>query len=217
VKKSRRPSCNRILDFDRCEERILQTLVFVLNGNGFGAATPNALTANAALVLHAAGDQAVQLANPALTTTGAFFGMEREIASLSQGQPIGIVGFSAGGSLAARLAGDAALHVAAVLDYYGPPDLRDYVAYHQGDRFDRYVLGHIDANAAVIDLLSGPSDTQAHVVAAFGGADENVVAAPNTASFLKDYPQGQVYEYPGVHGVSIFASTGALQDFLTHL
>jgi dienelactone hydrolase len=188
-----------------------------LNGNGFGAAAPNALTDNAALVLRAAGVQAVQLAYPALTTPDVFAGMEREIASLSQGQPIGIMGFSAGGSLAARLAGDPALHVTDVLDYYGPPDLRDYVEYHQGDRFDHYVLGHIDGNSAVIDQLSGPSDTQAHVVAAFGDSDENVVADPSAASFLKDYPQGQVYFYPGPHGVSIFASDAALLNFLTHL
>ena len=162
MKRSGTSSHTRFLDFDRCEERTLQTLVFVLNGNGFGAAVPDALTANAATVLCAVGEQTIQLAYPALTTPGVFFGLERQIASLSQGQPIGIVGFSAGGSLAARLAGDAALHVTSVLDYYGPPDLRDYVAYHRGDRYDRYVLGHIDGNPAVIDLLSGPNVTRAH-------------------------------------------------------
>jgi hypothetical protein len=207
----------KALSFEQCEDRSLATLVFILNGNGFGAAAPSSLTANAALVLHAAGAQPVQLANPAVVTVGVFRGLERQIASLSHGRPIGIVGFSAGATLAERIAADPALNVAAVLAYYGPPDLRNYVAYHHGDRFDRFVLSHINYNKAVINAMSGPTDTQAYVVTAFGLHDHNVVAAPNTTSFHQDYPQGQVYTYPGPHGVGINASPAALEDFLTHL
>jgi len=49
------------LAFEQCEERILNTLVVVLNGNAFCAANPSSLTANAAQVLQQAGDRAVQL------------------------------------------------------------------------------------------------------------------------------------------------------------
>jgi dienelactone hydrolase len=212
-----RRSPQKVLGFERCEERSLATLVFILNGNGFGAASPSNLTADAALVLHAAGDQPVQLAYPAVTTVGVFPALDRQIASLSHGKPIGIVGFSAGATLAERIAADRALDVTAVLAYYGPPNLRDYLAYHQGDRYDQYVLSHINSNRAVIDAMSGPNDTQAHVVTAFGLDDHNVVAGPSTASFHQEYPQGQVYTYPGPHGVGINASPAALEDFLTHL
>ncbi len=217
MKRFLTPSRKRVLDFDRCEERTVPTLVFVLNGAGFGAAVPDDLTATAALVLRAAKDEVIELPYPAVTTPGVVFGLERQIESLSQGQPIGIVGFSAGGTLAARLAGDNALNVKAVLDYYGPPDLRDFLDYHQGDRYASYVLQRIDANPAVINLLSGPVDTQAHMVAAFGLADHNVVASQNGASFLRDYPGGQVYDYDGPHGVPMTASPMAVDDFLTHL
>jgi hypothetical protein len=189
----------------------------VLNGNGFGAASPNALTANAAVVLRAAGDQAIQLAYPAVTATGVLSGIAREINALSRGAPIGIVGFSAGGTLAERLAADPALNVTAVLACYSPPDLHAFFAYHQADRFSQYVLGKISGNAAVTDLLSGPNPTQAHVVATFGLKDRAVVAGPSTASLLADYPQAGVYDYPGPHGVGIDASVPALEDFLTHL
>jgi hypothetical protein len=211
------PSRVTTLAFERCEDRTLATLVFVFNGNGFGAAKPDALTANAARVLQRAGNQVVQLSNPVLGTPAAFFGLARQIASISRGRPIGIVGFSAGGTLAARLAGIPALHVTAALDYYGPPDLQDFLALHRGDRFDRFVATHAHFNAAGIALLSGPSDTAAHVVAAFGLDDVNVVATDSAASFQRDFPGGQVYEYPGPHGVSILASPPALEDFLAHL
>jgi dienelactone hydrolase len=217
VKRFRRYSRGLVLDFDRCEARNLQTLVFVFDGNGFGAANPSNLTANAAEVLRAHGDQAIQLSNPAVTTPDVFFGLEREIKSLSRGQPIGIVGFSAGGALAFRLAADDALHVKDVLDYYGPPDLRDFITSHHGDGYDSYVLRQINSNPAVINLLSGPENTQAHVVAAFGSTDPVVLAGPSVASLRKDDPQADIYGYHGHHGVSIFASPAALQDFLTHL
>jgi dienelactone hydrolase len=217
VARCGRRSQQKVLGFERCEERSLATLVFVFNGNGLGAARPNNLTANAAVVLHASGDQPVQLANPAVVSVGVVRGLERQIRSLSHGQPIGIVGFSAGATLAERIASDPVLNVTAVLAYYGPPDLRDYLAYHQGDRYARYVLDHIDFNRGVIAALSGPNPTKAYVVAAFGLRDHNVVAGPNAASFHQIYPQGQVYTYPGPHGVGIDASRAALEDFLTHL
>jgi hypothetical protein len=217
MKKHPRVSPRRTPVLERCEQRFLPTLVFVLNGSGYGAAGPSVLTDNAAQVLQAAGDRAVQLAYPALTSTAAYFGLHRQIRALSHGQPIGLVGFSAGGNLAVRLAGDPALHVTAVLDDYGPPDLRDYLHFHGGDRFGRYVREHIHSNRKVIRLLSGPETTHAYVVAAFGLRDHNVVAGPSTASFRREFPQDRVYDYNGPHGVSIEASRPALDDFLSHL
>jgi hypothetical protein len=188
-----------------------------LNGNGFGAAAPSILTANASALLRAANDEPVPLAYPAISSVGAFLGLEREIKALSHGQPIGIVGFSAGGTLAERIAADPALNVTDVLACYSPPDLRAFFAYHQGDLYARYVLNHIGGNGAVIDRFSGPNDTPAHIVTAFGLEDRAVEAAPSTTEFLADYPHGHVYTYPGPHGVSISASVPALEDFLSHL
>ncbi len=90
--------------------------------------------------------------------------MARQIESLSHGSPIGIVGFSSGGALAARLSGVKSLHVIAALDYYGPPSLRDYLNYHKSDRYDAYILSHVHFTRSAINVLSGPSDTSAYVV-----------------------------------------------------
>jgi hypothetical protein len=215
--KHPRVSPRRTPELERCEGRFLPTLVFVLNGSGYGAAGPSGLSDNAVQVLQAAGHRAVQLAYPALTTTAAYFGLRRQIHALSHGQPIGLVGLSAGGTLAVRLAGDPALHVTAVLDEYGPPDLNDYLNFHGGDRFGRYVREHINSNRRVIRLLSGPDATPAYVVAAFGLKDRNVVAGPSTASFRREIPQARVYDYNGPHGVPIDACRPALDDFLRHL
>jgi hypothetical protein len=195
----------------------LSTLVFILNGNAFSAVGPNALTANAAQVIENAGDSAIQLATPAMQTPRDFYAVAREIKALSHGQSIGLVGFSAGGALAARLAGVAALHVKAALDYYGPPDFRDYLDFHGDDRFVRYFNGRVHFSPSFIALMSGPCVTSTYVVCAFGRYDRNVVASVSTASFARDYLHGKVYDYPGPHGVSIDASPPALQDFLTHL
>jgi hypothetical protein len=45
-----------------------------------------------------------------------------------------------------------------------------------------------------------------YVVATFGLEDTDVVASESTASFLRDFPHGHVYDYPGPHDVSIEAS-----------
>jgi dienelactone hydrolase len=213
---SRRRPSRPALDFERCEDRTLTTLVFVLNGNAFSPARPSPLTADAARVLQKAGHQAIQISTPEISTPAAFERVVAQIRSLSHGRPIGIVGFSAGGSLAARLAGVSSLHVRAALDYYGPADLQDYLDQHRGDSYYRYVVGHVHFTPSTIRLLSGPSNTSAYVVAAYGLEDQNVVASSSAASFLKDFPQGKVYTYPGPHGVSINASPPALKDFLAH-
>jgi hypothetical protein len=217
MQRMRRRAGRRPLQFEQCEPRCVPTLVFVFNGNGYGAANPSPLTANAAEVLHAAGNQAVQLANPAITSPGVFDDLADEIGLLSHGQPIGIVGFSAGGALAERLAAIPTLHVTDVLACYSPPDLRDFFAYHGLDRFAAYVDDQIKANPAVIDLFSGRNPTTAHIVADFGLFDHAVEAAPSSASFAVDYPKGDAYYYDGGHGVSINASPPALADFLAHL
>jgi hypothetical protein len=213
----RKSSRDRAPSFERCEERVLNTLVFVLNGNAFSAVGPNNLTAGAAEVLRGAGDQVIQLAYPTIATPAALYGLEQRIEALSHGQPIGIVGFSAGGSLALRIATDKALHVVSVLDYYGPPDLNDYFLYHKSDRFSQYVLGTVPFTRAAINLLSGPIVTSAHVVAAFGLYDANVVASQSVGSLQQDFPQAKIYLYAGPHGVGINASPPALEAFLTNL
>jgi hypothetical protein len=188
-----------------------------LNGNAFRAVGPNALTANAAQVIDHAGDRAVQLATPTMTTVRDFYAVAKKIESLSHGQSIALVGFSAGGTLAARLAGVEALHVRAALDYYGPPDFRYYLETRYPGHFFRYSPGRVHLNSALMDLLSGPCNTSAYVVCAFGLQDGIVRASVSTASFERDYPSGKVYDYPGPHGVSIDASPPALKDFLAHL
>ncbi len=100
---------------------------------------------------------------------------------------------------------------------YGPPSLRDYLSYHNGDRFDAYMLSHVHFPRSAINVLSGPSDTSAHVVCAFGLDDRNVVASVSTSSVQQDFPSAHVYYYAGAHGVSINASPLALHDFLVHV
>ena len=52
---------------------------------------------------------------------------------------------------------------------------------------------------------------------AFGLHDRNVVSSVSTASFYRDYQHGQVFDYPGPHGVTLYADYSAFQDFLDHL
>ena len=61
------------LNVERCEDRCLTTLIFVLKGNGFAVAKPNQLTANAAAVLRQTGNQVVQLSNTTINTPAAFY------------------------------------------------------------------------------------------------------------------------------------------------
>jgi dienelactone hydrolase len=203
--------------FEPCEDRVLTTLVFVLNGASFAATGPNGLTANAAAVLQRAGDHVVQLANPAINTASAFQALARRVVNLAHGQTVGLVGFSAGGALALHLAATPGLRVAAVLDYYGVPDIRAYLQRHAGDRNFRPISGLAPFRASVVSLLSGPISTSAHVVAAFGQFDPNVRADTSEADLLADHPDAQVYRYAGAHGVAIAASRPALEDFLAHL
>jgi hypothetical protein len=202
---------------EACEGRALTTLIFVLNGNAFSPAGPNALTADAANVLHEAGNRVVQVSYPTIGTTRAYYGLARSIARMAGGQTIGLVGFSAGGTLAARLSGIPSLHVRAVLDDYGPPDLRDWIRYHGNDRFAQYVLSHVPFSPKFVDAMSGPSPSTAYIAAAFGQDDQNVTPAVSSASFAQDFAVGHVYTYRGGHGAAIGASRPALEDFLAHL
>lgn len=203
--------------WDALEGRPLTTLVFLLNGNGYAAAGPNATTANAAAVLRDAGVPTVQLAYPALATPADVYGVAHEIESLAHGRPVGLVGFSAGGSLALRLAGIPSLHVKDVLNMYGPPDLAGFLAEHRGDPHARYVLDHTPFTPEGIAFLSGPVATSAHIVSAFGLTDRNTLAAPSAAAAARDFPGGTIDYYDGPHGVDIRASAPALEDFLAHL
>src|SRR5438270_13965709 len=87
------------------EPRMLPSLVFVLNGNAFAEAKPNLITQLAADQLLRHGDRAVQLTTPAMNSPGAFYQLAEVIRAMSRGRPIGLMGFSAGGTLAMRLAG----------------------------------------------------------------------------------------------------------------
>jgi pimeloyl-ACP methyl ester carboxylesterase len=205
-------------DFEECESKILPCLVFVFNGNGFAASRPDAsITGSAAKQLMQHGDRAIQLATPAMANLSDFYQLVREIRLASGGQPIGLMGFSAGGTLAMRLSAISSLNVRAVMSYYGPPDLRDWLTYHQGDKIYSYVTSRVHFSPAIVKLLSGPSSSTAYIVSAFGKYDANVVTSVSTASFDRDYQHGQVFYYPGPHGVSLFADYAAFRDFLAHL
>ena len=128
-----------------------------------------------------------------MSSSRAFYGLADEIHAISHGQPIGLVGFSSGGGLALRLSEVPDLNVQAVMSYYGPPNLNDWLNYHFGDRYFRWVTGHVHFDTGIINLLSGVSDSDAYIVTAFGLTDKNVVAAPSTVSFEQDFPDGHVY------------------------
>ncbi|HKI16533.1 MAG TPA: dienelactone hydrolase family protein [Isosphaeraceae bacterium] len=196
---------------------MLPTLVFVFNGNAFGATTPSNNTQITADLLSRDGDKAIQMSTPPIGSTVAFLSLAARIASIADGQPIGLVGFSAGGSLAVRLSELPALHVKAVLNFYGPPDLQDWFSYHDGDYFAQYVTSHVALTSDFVALMSGASQSQAFIVNAFGTNDQNVVASVSTASFERDFKHGQVFTYPGPHGVSPLASPAAYDEFVEHL
>jgi dienelactone hydrolase len=203
--------------FDQCEDRALTALVFVLNGNSFAAAEPNKLTENAASVLKKAGNQVVQLSNPAIHSAAAFRSLAAKVVKLAHGQTIGLVGFSAGGALALHIAETPGLKVSAVLDYYGVPDVQAYLQRHARDHNFRPISGLAPFRPSLTSLLSGSVTTQAHVVAAFGLSDPNVRADTSSADLLRDDPSADIYTYHGAHGVPITASRPALEDFLGHV
>ena len=196
---------------------MLPTLVFVFGGNAFAESKPDRTTQLAAAQLAQHGDRAIQLTTPAMNGPGAFYQLASTIRGISRGRPIGLMGFSAGGSLAMRLAGLPRLNVTSVMNYYGPPDFRDWLNYHRGDHFYQYVTTHVRVTPGFVKLMSGASDTRTYIVNAFGLHDHNVVSSVSTASFSKDFQHGQVYYYLGPHGVNLSACYSAFQVFLSHL
>jgi dienelactone hydrolase len=161
----------------------------------------------------------VQLSYGQINSAAAFRSLSASITRMAHGQTIGLVGFSAGGALALRIAATPGLKVGAVLDYYGVPDVRAFLQRHAQDHFyrPRPIAGLSPFRPAIVSLLSGPVETQAHVVAAFGLSDPNVGAVTSSADLFDDDPAAVVYTYAGGHGVSITASRPALDDFLTDL
>jgi hypothetical protein len=203
---------------EQFESRVLSTLVFIFNGNSFANSWPDALhTQLAAQQLAAHGNRAIQMATPAMSSPRDFDELAGQILAISKGRPIGLMGFSAGGTLAIRLSQLPKLNVKAVMNYYGPPDLRDWLNYHYGDRFYRYVVSHVQLSRGIINVLSGPSTSTAFIVSAFGLKDQKVVSSLSTESFVREFPHGQVFTYPGAHGVSLFADYAAFKVFLAHL
>jgi hypothetical protein len=193
------------------------TLVFIFGGNAFAAANPNVLTKMAADQLIRHGDQAIQLATPAMNGPGDFEQLGQTIHAISNGQPIGLMGFSAGGSLALRLASFPGLNVKATLNFYGPPDLQDWLIFHFGDHYYRYVSTHVHLTRGFVELMSGVSTSDAYNVNAFGLRDHLITSALSTADFVQDFQSGRVYYYPGPHGVTLYACYPAFQDFLVNL
>ena len=204
----------RGLTTERCEDRRLLTMIFVFNGNSFHDAKPNALTANAAAVLGASGNQVIQLATPAINTPGSVAKLATSVAKIAHGQTVGLVGFSAGGALALRIAASPTLKVSAVLDYYGVPDVRAYLTQHHNTQ---PIAGLAPFRPKLVARLSGAIATPAHVVAAFGQNDPHVQPLTSAADLRLDDPSADVYTYQGGHGVAITASRPALDDFLAHL
>jgi dienelactone hydrolase len=204
--------------FEQFESRVLPTLVFVFNGNAFARSSPDsAHTQLAAALLMADGDRAVQLATPPMNSPRDFDQLAASIFAISKGRPIGLMGFSAGGALAMRLSQVPKLNVKAVMNYYGPPDLRDWLNFHRGDRYYNRVVTHVRFSPGIIALLSGPSKSTAFIVSAFGRDDRIIVSSVSTASFHRDFQQGQVFTYAGGHGVTVYADLGAFRVFLSHL
>jgi hypothetical protein len=183
----------RKLAVEQFESKILPTLVFVFNGNGYAAAkADNALTQSAADILLAHGDRAIQMNTPAMDGPAAFYQLANQIGAISKGRPIGLMGFSAGGTLALRLAALSRLNVLAAVSYYGPPDLRAWLSYHKGDRIFRKVTSDVQFSKGIITLLSGAIDSKARLIEAFGLRDHSVVSGYSTADFRRDFPDGQV-------------------------
>jgi hypothetical protein len=203
--------------FDAMETRVVPTLVFVFPGNALAAANTDSLTQQAADALAKLGDQAIQVSTPAMSSASVIYGIANEIRQASHGRPIGLMGFSAGGMLATRLAGMPGLNVKSVMDYYGPPDFKDWLKFHGDDQTFQYVATHVQLTKGVVQLFSGPSDTQAFVVGAFGLHDTNVNAHVSATSLEKDFQHEQVFYYRGPHGVSLYANYGAFLDFVHHL
>jgi dienelactone hydrolase len=203
--------------FERCEDRTLMTLVFVLNGNSFNSANPNDLTANAAAILHKAGNRVIQLSNAQINSAAAFKSLTAAVTRMAHGQTVGLAGFSAGGALALHIAASPGLNVSSVLDYYGVPDVGAYLERHAADHFYRPISGLAPFRPSLVALLSGPLPPGPHVVAAFGEFDPHVQADTSSADLLHDDPNADIYTYAGAHGVPITASRPALDDFLAHL
>jgi acetyl esterase/lipase len=204
-------------EVEPCESRVCPTLVFIFPGNALAAASPDIPTQTAADQLLRAGDQPIQVSTPALDSPGAFYAIADYVRRISQGQPIGLMGFSAGGALALHLADQPGLNVQSVMDYYGPPDLDAWLASHGHDYYYQYVASHVHLTSGVEQLLSGPTTSKANFVGAFGLEDPNVLAGVSTAAFQRDFPNGQSFEYEGPHGVTLWADYAAYQDFLDHL
>jgi hypothetical protein len=192
-------------------------MVFIFPGNALAAASPDIPTQTAATRLARLGIRPIQVSTPAMDGPGAFYAVANYVRRVSHGQPIGLVGFSAGGALAMRLAGQPGLNVKAVMNYYGPPDLSAWFASHGHDHYYQYVTSHVHVTGALVNLMSGPTKSDAYFVGAFGLHDNNVQPAVSTASFQKDFPDGRVYYYPGPHGVTLYADYRAFQTFLDHL
>ncbi|WP_165231821.1 dienelactone hydrolase family protein [Aquisphaera insulae] len=202
---------------EEMEPRTLTTMVFLLNGNAYAAAPPNALTAGAAADLARRGFTPIQVSYPDMNGIGPFVRLANSLVRASKGQPIGLVGFSAGGTLAMRLASYPGLNVSSVLSFYGPPDLSAWLNDHRGDAAFRLVSRNTDSNPAFINSMSGPSETTTHIVAAFGTIDHTVHAAAGARSLTDDFPHATIYTYNGPHGVPIRAQPAAYADFLNHL
>ena len=73
------------LAFEQLETKLLPTLVFVFNGNGFAESKPDQNTQIAADLVSSHGNRAIQLATPAMDGPAAFYQLARRDSSDQQG------------------------------------------------------------------------------------------------------------------------------------
>ena len=104
-----------------------------------------------------------------------------------------------------------------MLNFYGPPDLREWLTTHKGDIHYLHVTSNTHFDQAIIDTMSGAAATSAYIVNAWGLRDHTVVASTSASDFRIEYSSGRIYYYPGGHGVAVFAQPPAFKDFIQHL
>jgi dienelactone hydrolase len=200
------------------ESRDLTAVVLIFNGNAFGPTAPDAITSKLAAQLRAAGHKPMQMAlgpiTPALVKQ-----LGRKIDILAaRGEGVAVAGFSAGGSLAARLAMSHPA-VDAALDLYGPLDLADWFDYHEARNTTSSrsalaaVRGHLGGNQQTVDLFSGPAFLrETPILAAFGDRDQNVTIDVNRQSARSSGANIHFTTFKGPHGAS--ASREIVASFL---
>ncbi len=82
----------RIPSLERCEDRTLTTLVFLLNGTNFNADGPSELTDYSGTLVRQAGNHVVQLSTPTIDTAAAYRSLAATVVKMAHGRTVGLVG-----------------------------------------------------------------------------------------------------------------------------